>query len=90
MNKFKFEEHINSNDIVLDFGCGGGYLLNNFENIIRKGFENIIRKGFEINEYAWGECKKNGVQILKKIIINPVFIKDIENMKKKIIIYKLN
>ena len=57
LNKFKFEEHINSNDTVLDFGCGGGYLLNNFKN--------IIRKGFEINEYTWEECKKNGVEVTK-------------------------
>jgi len=61
LNKFKFEEHINSNNIVLDFGCGGGYLLNNFEN--------IIRKGFEINEYAWEECKKMVFKLQKTMTI---------------------
>jgi len=61
LNKFKFEEHINSNDTVLDFGCGGGYLLNNFEN--------IIRKGFEINEYAWEECKKMVFKLQKTMTI---------------------
>ena len=29
-NKFKFEKNITPNLVVLDFGCGGGYLLKNF------------------------------------------------------------
>src|SRR6267142_3049416 len=28
-NKFMFEKHIMPSDTVLDFGCGGGFLLNN-------------------------------------------------------------
>src|SRR5258706_5168660 len=28
-NKFMFENHISPSDTVLDFGCGGGFLLNN-------------------------------------------------------------
>ena len=41
LNKFKFEEHIQNDNITLmDFGCGGGYLLNNFN--VKKKIENII------------------------------------------------
>jgi len=32
LNKFKFEEEVKDNDILMDFGCGGGYLLDNFNN----------------------------------------------------------
>ena len=34
----------------MDFGCGGGYSLNNFNN--------KTKIGFEINKHAWEECKK--------------------------------
>ena len=34
LNKFKFESHVKDTDILMDFGCGGGYLLNNFNNSI--------------------------------------------------------
>lgn len=41
---FKFSNYISSNDTVLDFGCGGGYLLKNID---------CRRKvGIEINKYA--------------------------------------
>ena len=34
LNKFKFENNVNKTDILMDFGCGGGYLLDNFEKNI--------------------------------------------------------
>ena len=55
LNKFKFEEHIKKEDIIMDFGCGGGYLLDNFDN------KNKI--GFEINISAWDEIKKKGIAV---------------------------
>ena len=55
LNKFKFESHVKDGDILMDFGCGGGYLLNNFNN--------KQKIGFEINKTAWDECKKHGVPV---------------------------
>lgn len=54
-NKIKFEELILNNQKVLDFGCGGGYLLNEFE-------KNIEKHGVEINEIARKEAIKNGLK----------------------------
>ena len=36
-NKIKFEKYIIKGQKVLDFGCGGGYLLSNFQDIERFG-----------------------------------------------------
>ena len=38
LNKFKFEQEIKESDILMDFGCGGAYLLNNFSNKQKLGF----------------------------------------------------
>ena len=38
-NRIKFEELIKPNQKVLDFGCGGGYMLSTFENIEKFGVE---------------------------------------------------
>ena len=38
-NKFKFEKNITPNLTVLDFGCGGGYLLKNFDCNKKIGIE---------------------------------------------------
>ena len=55
LNKFKFENEINENDTLMDFGCGGGYLLGNFNN------KNKI--GFEINKSAIEECVKKNIKV---------------------------
>lgn len=56
LNKFKFEGDINRKDgIIMDFGCGGGYLLNNFE-----AKEKI---GFEVNKICWEQCEKFGIKM---------------------------
>ena len=55
LNLFKFENHISPNDTVLDFGCGGGYLL---ETI------NCEKKlGFEINEHALSRARSVGLEV---------------------------
>lgn len=54
---FKFEKYINTSDRVIDFGCGGGYLLLNI---------NCQEKlGIEINEYARDDAKTNGIAAVK-------------------------
>lgn len=49
-NLFKFKSYINSSDTVLDFGCGGGFLLKNLDCKIKIGVElNPIAREFCIN-----------------------------------------
>lgn len=51
-NLFKFEKYLEQTDTVLDFGCGGAYLLRNL---------NVDKKiGIEINETARNEAEKLG------------------------------
>lgn len=38
LNMFKFENEVKETDVLLDFGCGGGYLLDNFKNSKKIGF----------------------------------------------------
>jgi len=48
-NLFKFEKHIKPNDTVLDFGCGGGFLLKNI---------NCTEKiGIDLNPIAREYCQ---------------------------------
>jgi len=59
-NLFKFEKSIKPDDTVLDFGCGGGYLLKNI---------NCKHKiGVEINPVAREFCEKtNNIKCLESI-----------------------
>jgi len=55
LNKFKFEEFIKPSDTIIDFGCGGGFLLNQFP---------CTRKiGVEINSSASAHAKSLGIEI---------------------------
>ena len=46
-NKFMFEKHVLPSDTVLDFGCGGGFLLNNLNCSERIGVElNPVARDF--------------------------------------------
>lgn len=53
LNMFKFENDVKLTDVLMDFGCGGGYLLDNFKN--------KTKIGFEINKSAWDEIKSKGI-----------------------------
>jgi SAM-dependent methyltransferase len=58
-NKAKFLKYIKPENTVLDFGCGGGFLLKNIE---------CIRKiGVEINETAAETAKQNGIEIYSRV-----------------------
>jgi SAM-dependent methyltransferase len=54
LNKFKFENDVYDADVLLDFGCGGGFLLSNFKN--------EHKYGFEINELARKNCDSLGIK----------------------------
>jgi methylase of polypeptide subunit release factors len=58
-NLSKFVNYITPKDTVLDFGCGGGYLLKNI---------NCKRKvGVEVNHSAVQTAKKNGIQVYQNV-----------------------
>jgi 2-polyprenyl-3-methyl-5-hydroxy-6-metoxy-1,4-benzoquinol methylase len=52
-NKFKFQDEIKEGDAVLDFGCGGGFLLKNIDC--------GKKTGIEINEVARKHCLSLGI-----------------------------
>jgi len=58
-NQTKFIKYIAQDDVVLDFGCGGGYLLKNID--CKK------RLGVEINPLAAETAKRNGVEVYSKV-----------------------
>lgn len=58
-DQFKFIDHIKENDNVIDFGCGGGYLLSSIN------CKNKI--GIEINEIARKQAKENKINVFSDI-----------------------
>lgn len=55
-NQFKFKDYVRPTDRVVDFGCGGGYLLANL---------NCSEKiGVEINETARAEAAGNRINVV--------------------------
>ena len=56
-NKKNFLPYINKKDVVLDFGCGGGYLLNSIDC--------KVKHGVEINPIAIKQAKANKIRIFK-------------------------
>ena len=60
-NVEKFSKEINelkSSSKVLDFGCGGGYILNSFKNIKKYGVE-INKDAFKVAKKKFIVKKKN-------------------------------
>jgi 2-polyprenyl-3-methyl-5-hydroxy-6-metoxy-1,4-benzoquinol methylase len=58
-NQTKFEEHITANKTVLDFGCGGGFLLKNMPC--------GKRVGVELNPVAADTAKTNGIEVYRTV-----------------------
>ena len=59
-NLFKFEEYIEDNSDILDFGCGGGYLLKNIHT-------NGTKIGIEVNPSARETAIENSILCLDDI-----------------------
>jgi SAM-dependent methyltransferase len=54
LNLFKFAKHIQKTDRVVDFGCGGGWLL--------KKIDCADKVGVEPNPAARAQCAENGIR----------------------------
>jgi hypothetical protein len=57
--KIFFQPYIKASDAVLDFGCGGGYLLNNLES--------RLKLGIEINSSARKSALEIGIDTVESI-----------------------
>jgi len=69
MNKFKFAPFVKKNHVVIDFGCGGGYLLKSLS--VKK------KLGVEVNPVAIKEAKKNGIVVHSKTSSFPNEVADV-------------
>lgn len=63
LSLFKFESYINKDSNVLEFGCGGGFLL---EKIQSK-----TKKGIEINPIALKSCLDKGLDVSSSLSTIP-------------------
>jgi SAM-dependent methyltransferase len=57
--QFKFRQFVKPEDTVLDFGCGGGYVLSNL-NCRR-------RLGVDVNPSAREQAKTNGLEVFESV-----------------------
>jgi SAM-dependent methyltransferase len=58
-NQTKFLEYLSADSNVMDFGCGGGFLLKNL---------NCSKKvGIEVNPSAADTARKNGVEVFSRV-----------------------
>jgi SAM-dependent methyltransferase len=58
-NQSKFRDYISSENKVLDFGCGGGFLL--------KHLKCAKRVGVEVNPAAVETAKQNGIEVFTRV-----------------------
>lgn len=58
-NQSKFVGYISSNSRVLDFGCGGGFLL--------KGIQCSTKVGIEVNPSSAETARKNGIDVFGSV-----------------------
>lgn len=58
-NSFLWQSHISENDDVLDFGCGGGFLLS--------GLRARKKVGVEVNPAAIEVAKQLGIEVVSRI-----------------------
>ncbi len=61
VNLFLFSPFIHNSDVVLDFGCGGGYLLNQLKPLCKEVY------GVEINPAARVEAKRLGIDTFENV-----------------------
>ena len=67
-NKTKFLDFLKPNSTIIDFGCGGGYLLSAIE---------AKRKiGIEVNKVAATEAAKHGLEVFSSTLDVPDAIAD--------------
>ena len=53
-DKFKFATEVTARDKVIDFGCGGGYILN--------ALSCAEKIGVEVNPFARDQCRRLGIE----------------------------
>jgi SAM-dependent methyltransferase len=58
-NQSKFRDYISAESRVLDFGCGGGFLLRNLSC--------LKRVGVEVNPAAFETAKRNGIEVFAQV-----------------------
>jgi glycosyltransferase involved in cell wall biosynthesis/Flp pilus assembly protein TadD/GT2 family glycosyltransferase/2-polyprenyl-3-methyl-5-hydroxy-6-metoxy-1,4-benzoquinol methylase len=58
-NLFKFSDYISPHYSVIDFGCGGGYLLKNIQC--------HSKVGIEVNAYARQQAESLGIKVVKAL-----------------------
>lgn len=56
---FKFQDEVSPTDRLVDFGCGGGYMLS--------GLQAAEKIGIEVNESAASAAKQRGITILPQL-----------------------
>ncbi|MBA2343125.1 MAG: class I SAM-dependent methyltransferase [Thermoleophilaceae bacterium] len=59
LNLFKFEAHVGRGDAVVDFGCGGGGLLERLEA--------ASKTGVEVSEPARGHARARGLDVVASL-----------------------
>lgn len=95
VNSDKFKKTVNENDVLLDFGCGGGFLLKNFNNSNKIGIEPninakeiIIKNGNEYFSSPEEVLEKIGENCVDTIISNMALehtlhpLKELQNLFK--------
>ncbi len=59
LNRFKFEPHLRPTDAVVDFGCGGGGLLERLEA--------ASKTGVEVSEPARAQARARGLEVVASL-----------------------
>jgi SAM-dependent methyltransferase len=62
-NRTKFADHIGSGSVVLDFGCGGGFLLSNLQC--------LKKVGVEVNPSAIEAARGRGIEVYENVDLVP-------------------
>jgi SAM-dependent methyltransferase len=68
-DRFKFDPYIREHDAVLEFGCGGGYLLN--------AIPASVKMGIEINDHARLVASQSDIDVVANISEVPDHFADV-------------